>query len=82
MANLYNLAREVAKQPIDWDNPEVARLQYEMRHDYSKDLDTFRLILGVVTELDDAVAWTMALTEIQAQSEQQIVRTGYPELDR
>ena len=66
---MYKLAREVAGQPIDWDNPVLARLQYEMRIDYVEHMPTFNLISTVIKDHDDAVSWMMTLTEIMAQSE-------------
>lgn len=67
---LYQRAREVAGQPIDWDNPTLARLQYEMRVDYVEHMPTLNLISTVMREHDDTVAWMMTLTEIMAQPEQ------------
>ena len=67
---LYKLARDVAGQPIDWDNPTLARLQYEMRVDYVEHMPTFNLISTVIRDEDEATDWMMALTEIQAQPEQ------------
>ncbi len=67
---LYKLARDVAGQPIDWDNPKLARLQHEMRIDYVAHMPTLNLISTVVRDEDEATDWMMALTEIQAQPEQ------------
>lgn len=67
---LYQLARTVSGQPIDWDNPAVARLQYEMRHDFTEKTATLSLITMTVGQ-EDAQALMMTLTEIMAQPEQE-----------
>ena len=70
MTPLYQLARKVSAQPIDWSNFDVARLQYEMRHDYVEKLPTLDLILVVLTDEELALSWAMTLTEILAAPEQ------------
>ena len=66
---LYRRAREVGGQPIDWTNPTVARLQYEMRHDFTERTPTLSLITQTAGAID-AQAMMMTLTEIMAQPEQ------------
>lgn len=72
---MYKLARSVAGQPIDWDNPTLARLQHEMRLDYVEHIPTINLIPTIMRDEDDTVDWMMTLTEIKAQPE----RTDYDE---
>lgn len=69
MDPLYRLAREVSRQPMDWSNPVVARLQHEMHIDYVEKMPTLNLITTVVQDEDDAVSWMMVLTEIQSLEE-------------
>jgi hypothetical protein len=76
---LYRLAREVSQGEIDWDNPQLARLQQEMRIDYVEKMPTLDLITTVVHE-QEAESWMMTLTEIMAQPDNQ-VRTGIPAFD-
>jgi hypothetical protein len=66
---LYQLAREVSAQPIDWDNPKLARLQYEMRHDFTEQTPTINLI-AMTAGVEDAEDLLMLLTEIVALPEQ------------
>lgn len=66
---LYRHAREVGGQPIDWTNPTVARLQYEMRHDFTEQTPTINLI-AMTAGVEDAEDLLMALTEIVALPEQ------------
>lgn len=66
---LYQRALEVGGQPIDWSNPTVARLQYEMRHDFTEQTPTINLI-AMTTGVEDAEDLLMALTEIVALPEQ------------
>lgn len=77
---LYKLARDVAGQPIDWDNPVVALLQHEMHMDYVENMPTLNLIATVCRDEEDVVDWSMTLAQIQAQPEDR-VRTGFPDLD-
>lgn len=69
---LYRLARDIAKLPIDWDNPMLARFQYEMRHDYVEHMHTLELITTVVRDEDEGAEWITTLTEIMAQPEQRM----------
>ncbi len=63
---LYSLARAVSGQPINWDNPQVAILQHEMRVDYVEKMETFNLISMVVGK-DDSADWIGTLNDIIAQ---------------
>lgn len=66
---LYRLAREVGGQEIDWDNPKLARLQYEMRVDYVEQMLTQDLIGTVVVDVDESVDWSNTLADIHGQPE-------------
>jgi hypothetical protein len=66
--SLYRLAQKVSAQPIDWDNPQLAHLQQEMRVDYTEKMSTDNLI-KMVCGIDDFVDWTETLTDILAQPE-------------
>jgi hypothetical protein len=68
---LYGLARAVSGQPINWDNPQVARLQQEMRVDYVEQMETFNLI-GMTVGKDDQADWMETLNDIIAQPVQKI----------
>lgn len=68
---LYQLARTVSGQPINWDNPQVARLQQEMRVDYVEQMETFNLI-GMTVGKDDQADWMETLNDIIAQPEQKL----------
>jgi hypothetical protein len=63
---LYKLARKVSGQPINWDNPELARLQQETRLDYMEEMKTFDLI-GTVVSKDEQDNWMKTLNDITAQ---------------
>ena len=66
---LYKLAREVSGQPINWSNPQLARLQQEMRLDYMEQMPTCDLI-GTVLDAEESVDWMTTLIDIIAQPEQ------------
>lgn len=65
---LYARAREVSRQPIAWDNPDLVRLQSETRLDLMEHTPTFDLIAAIAGP-DDAVDWMETLTDIKAQPE-------------
>ena len=68
---LYVLARAVSGQPINWDNPQVARLQQEMRVDYVEQMDTPNLI-GMTVGKDDRLDWADTLDDITLLPEQRL----------
>lgn len=68
---LYKLAREVSGQPINWDNPELARLQQETRLDYMEKMETFNLI-GIVVDKEEQADWMETLNDIIAQPERKL----------
>jgi hypothetical protein len=68
---LYCLARVVSSQPINWDNPQVVRLQQEMRVDFVRQMETFNLI-GITVGKDDQADWMETLNDITAQPERKL----------
>jgi hypothetical protein len=72
---LYKLAREVSGQPINWDNPQLVRLQQETRLDYMKQMHTLDLICTVVDDREIGTSWIKDLTAINA------LPTYFPSLD-
>ena len=72
---LYQRARVIAGQPIDWDNLPLARLQYEMRVDYVEQMETFNLI-GTVVGKDESADWMETLNDIIAQPVQKLTYDG------
>jgi len=67
---LLNLVRQMAKQPLDWNNPATVRLQYEARWHFTAQMPTLELIAAVCTDEEESVSFMMALTEIMAAPEQ------------
>jgi hypothetical protein len=65
---LYKLAQKLSGQPIDWSNPSVVRLQYEMRHDFTEMTPTLSLI-GMTAGVDDAQPFANTLKEITMEPE-------------
>ncbi len=65
----YELARKISHQPIHWDNPEIARLQHEVRLHYVEKISTFDLIGIVARDEEDFLAFVTTLTQIQASEE-------------
>lgn len=70
---LYKLAQKLSGQPIDWSNPAVVRLQYEMRHDFTEMTPTLSLI-GMTAGVDDAQAFATTLKEITMEPEQALAQ--------
>jgi hypothetical protein len=66
---LYKRAQRVSGQPIAWENPDLVRLQYDMRHDFTEKTPTINLI-AMTAGVEDAQDLIMALTEIVALPEQ------------
>jgi hypothetical protein len=65
-----NLLRAVAKQPLDWHDPRMVRIQQETRLHLCRDMSTFEMVVAVCTDEEDATAFLMTLTQIKAASTQ------------
>lgn len=65
---LYKMTRSLSGRPLNWDDPDLVRLQQEMRLDFMEATPTINVI-SMTAGIEDAQALIQTLTEITTDPE-------------